>query len=169
MKADKSTARPGESKRFEQKEKLIVYRFLDANKGFVCTYDDEQFYCLGSCYVIYSKEGTFNMLYLAGVLNSKLIAFYNSNLFSGVKVTRNEMLRIPISNNETHKKNITKRVDKLLQLNKQLQTTKLETQRQQIHRTIDHTERKIDELVYELYGLSEEEIEIIERTNIHRD
>lgn len=34
--------------------------------------------------------------------------------------------------------------------NKQLQTTKLETQRQQIQRTINHAEKKIDELVYEL-------------------
>lgn len=36
------------------------------------------------------------------------------------------------------------------------------SQRQQIQRTIDHTEKKIDELVYALYGLSEEEIGIIE-------
>ncbi len=37
-----------------------------------------------------------------------------------------------------------------------------ETQRQQIQRAIDHSEKKIDELVYGLYGLSGEEIEIIE-------
>ena len=61
-------------------------------------------------------------------------------------------------------KEIIKFVDNLLQLNKQLQTTKLETQRLQIQRTIGHSERKIDELVYELYGLNEEEIKIIERT-----
>ncbi len=54
--------------------------------------------------------------------------------------------------------------------NKQLQTTKLETQRQQIQRTIDHAEKKIDELVYGLYAcpvffgrLSEEDIGIIEQ------
>jgi len=40
----------------------------------------------------------------------------------------------------------------------------LKTQRQQIQRTIDHSERKIDELVYELYGLNEEDIEIIENS-----
>ena len=47
-------------------------------------------------------------------------------------------------------------------LNKELQKTKLDTQRQQLQRAIDHSERKIDELVYGLYGLSEEEIGIIE-------
>jgi adenine-specific DNA-methyltransferase len=61
-------------------------------------------------------------------------------------------------------KEIIKFVDNLLKLNEQLQTTKLETQRTQIHHTIEHSERKIDELVYELYGLNEEEIKIIERT-----
>ncbi len=45
----------------------------------------------------------------------------------------------------------------------QFQNTKLEIQRQQIQRTIDHAEEKIDELVYELYGLSKEEIAVIEQ------
>ena len=49
-----------------------------------------------------------------------------------------------------------------LNLNKELQSTKLETQRQQLQRAIDHAENKIDELVYELYGLTEEEIGIVE-------
>ncbi len=33
----------------------------------------------------------------------------------------------------------------------------------QIQRTINHAEKKIDELVYELYGLSKEEIGIVEK------
>ncbi|MBC8486840.1 MAG: hypothetical protein H8D45_12470 [Bacteroidetes bacterium] len=49
-----------------------------------------------------------------------------------------------------------------LNLNKELQSTKLDTQRQQLQRAIDHAENKIDELVYELYGLTEEEIGIVE-------
>jgi len=49
-------------------------------------------------------------------------------------------------------------------LNQQQQNTKLETQLNQIQRTIAHSERKIDELVYKLYGLTKEEIQIIEQT-----
>jgi len=59
---------------------------------------------------------------------------------------------------------IVKFVDIILKLNKKLQTTKLETQQQQIQRTISHSENKIDELVYQLYGLTKEEIKIIEQT-----
>ena len=165
MKADKSTARPGKSDRFEHNEKLIVYRFLDNRKGFICAYDDEQFYCLGSCYVLYSKETVAaNVHYLAGILNSKLIAFYNGKLFSGVKVTRTEMLRIPIPNDGTQEKSITRLVENLLQLNSQLKETKLETQRTQIQRSITYADKRIDELVYGLYGLSIEEIKIIEKS-----
>ena len=36
------------------------------------------------------------------------------------------------------------------------------SQRQQLQRAIDHAERRIDELVYELYGLTEEEVAIVE-------
>jgi len=43
-----------------------------------------------------------------------------------------------------------------------LPNTKFETHHQQLQRAIDHSEKKIDKLVYELYVLSEEEIEIIE-------
>jgi hypothetical protein len=40
----------------------------------------------------------------------------------------------------------------------------LETQRKQLQRTINYSEKEINELVHELYGLSEEEIEIIENS-----
>lgn len=74
------------------------------------------------------------------------------------------MLRIPIPNDSTQEKSIARLVENLLQLNSQLQETKLETQRTQIQRSITHAEKRIDELVYGLYGLSKEEIEIIKKS-----
>ena len=53
-------------------------------------------------------------------------------------------------------------VDQLLQLNKDLKAETLESKREQIKRKIDHFEDKINELVYKLYDLTEEEIRIIE-------
>ncbi len=97
MTGEKSTARPGESARFEKGEKLIVYRFLDEARRFVGIYDDEQYYCLGSTYVVaLYQEAHIQLRYVLSLLNSRLIAFYNSKLFAGVKVTRSEMLRLPI-------------------------------------------------------------------------
>jgi len=65
-------------------------------------------------------------------------------------------------NNFSLSKKIVNLVESLLKLNEQLQSTKLDSQRQQLQRAIAHTESKIDELVYELYGLTEEEIGIVE-------
>ena len=163
MKADKATARPGKPERFEQNEKLIVYRFLNKRKGFICVYDNEQFYCLGSCYVLSPiVSATISMRYLAGILNSRLIAFYNGKIFNGVKVTRTEMLRIPIPIDSKEEENISRVVENLLVLKAKLQEATLEIQRTQIQRNINHTEKKMNELVYEIYGLNQGEIAMVE-------
>ena len=49
----------------------------------------------------------------------------------------------------------------MLLLNKQLQEA-LPHQQEQLKQRIAFTDKKIDTLVYELYGLSEEEVKIVE-------
>ena len=53
-------------------------------------------------------------------------------------------------------------VETMLQLNKDLQAAALPEQKEQLKARIDYTDKKIDKLVYELYGLTEEEIRIVE-------
>ena len=55
-----------------------------------------------------------------------------------------------------------KLVDQMLSLNKELQKTRTEADRQIIQRQITATDKQIDRLVYDLYGLTEEEIKIVE-------
>jgi hypothetical protein len=57
---------------------------------------------------------------------------------------------------------IVKVVDTMLQLNKQPQEATLQHQQEQLKQHIAFTDKKNDALVYELYGLSEEEIKIAE-------
>ena len=57
---------------------------------------------------------------------------------------------------------IEKLVDFLLQLNQELQTEKLPANIEQIKIRIAHSEEKIDQLVYELYQLTPEEIKMLE-------
>ena len=57
---------------------------------------------------------------------------------------------------------IVKRVDTMLQLNQQLQEATLPHQQEQLKQRIAFTNKKIDALVYELCGLSEKEIKIVE-------
>ena len=53
-------------------------------------------------------------------------------------------------------------VEQMLDLNRKLATTKLAHEKTAIERQIAATDKQIDKLVYELYGLTEEEIQIVE-------
>jgi hypothetical protein len=55
-----------------------------------------------------------------------------------------------------------KLVDSMLALHKQLAEARSNAQKTIIQRQIDSTDREIDRLVYELYGLTEKEVKIIE-------
>jgi hypothetical protein len=55
-------------------------------------------------------------------------------------------------------------VTQMLDLNKKLQDARLEQERTMLSRQIEATDGAIDTLVYELYGLTEEEIKVVEGT-----
>jgi hypothetical protein len=50
----------------------------------------------------------------------------------------------------------------MLQLNKDLQAATLPDQKEHLKARIGHTVEKINKMVYQLYGLTAEEIEIVE-------
>ena len=53
-------------------------------------------------------------------------------------------------------------VERMLDLNKRLPGARTEQEQTIVKRQITATDKEIDELVYELYGLTEEEIAIVE-------
>jgi hypothetical protein len=53
-------------------------------------------------------------------------------------------------------------VDQMLNLNKKLNNAKLPQEKNLLQRQIETTDKQIDQLVYELYDLTEEEIKIVE-------
>ena len=55
-------------------------------------------------------------------------------------------------------------VTQMLDLNKRLQDAKLEREKTLLQRQVEATDASIDKLVYELYGLTEDEIKIVEGT-----
>jgi len=55
-----------------------------------------------------------------------------------------------------------KLVEQMLSLNKKLAKLKTPHEKNVIQRQIEATDRQIDSLVYELYGLTEKEIKIVE-------
>ncbi|MEO7533960.1 MAG: TaqI-like C-terminal specificity domain-containing protein, partial [Ferruginibacter sp.] len=112
--------------------------------------------------------------YLLGILNSTLVTFLFSKISSTI---RGGFLRwkkqyvetIPIKiiddKNKSEKSlhdEIVKLVDTMLQLQQQKQSTTLPDQLQQLQQRIAYTDDKINEKVYQLYGLSEEEVRLVE-------
>lgn len=81
------------------------------------------------------------------------------------EVKKHHVEMLPISKSEKNnefEQIIGSLVDQLLQLNKDKQTTSLQSKLDQIQSKIDYFEDKINKIVYELYGLTEEEIKIVE-------
>lgn len=56
-------------------------------------------------------------------------------------------------------------VERMLDLHKLLKTAKTPDDKTQLQRQIDATDKQIDQMVYELYGLTEEEIGIVEEAS----
>ena len=73
------------------------------------------------------------------------------------------MKSLPIKiENEKNQTELNKLVDQLLKLNEEKAVAKLVTQVSQFESKIDYCEGRINDIVYELYGLSEDEIKIVE-------
>ena len=113
-------------------------------------------------------------LYLLGILNSKLLRWYFpfvSAPFRGgwLSANRQFLSQLPIktidfSNAEDVAKHerMVAMVENMLSLHKRLSAAGLPQEKEHLQRQIDQTDRQIDALVYELYGLTEEEIKIVE-------
>jgi type I restriction-modification system DNA methylase subunit len=125
-------------------------------------YDNRSFYCVNTAYIIPVDDK-----FLLGILNSTLVQYYYSKISSSIRggylrFIRQYLETIPISTNGKFKVEIVRLVGFLVQLNQNLQTEKLPANIEQIKTRIAHSEEKIDQLVYELYQLTPEEVKIVE-------
>ncbi len=124
--------------------------------------------------VIFKVDVKENPLFFLGILNSKLLWFFikaNSTTFRGdYLVFATEFLgdfpvvKIDCSNPTDvarHDKMVAL-VEEMLELHKRLAAAKAPADKKRIQRAIAATDRKIDALVYELYGLTDEERRIVE-------
>ena len=131
----------------------------------------------GGGYGILLKEGeSLSYEYVLGLLNSSLLDWYlksYSSRFSGgyFAYNRQYIEKLPIRlidfshNAETGQHDlIVKSVKSMLDLHRDLAATKTDQEKSVIQRHIDATDKQIDALVYELDGLTEEEIKIVEGT-----
>jgi hypothetical protein len=155
-----------------QKPKLIV---PDYNNIASFTFDEEgHFFKTG--YGIILKNQNPSLFFILGLLNSTLLFWYlkliGTSLRGGyIRFWTKYLEQLPIrtinfsdpADKARHDKMVVL-VERMLALHKKRAEVKLDHEKNLIEGQIDATDKQIDALVYELYGLTEEEIKIVERT-----
>jgi hypothetical protein len=153
---------------YEEFEKpKIVYAEIAARGQF--TLDENSFYSETTTFMISSCSK-----YLLSILNSKLFTFIFSNVSSEIRGgfyrwKRQYMFPLPVRtidfNNptdKTHHDQLVQLVEQILELNQQLALAKDPPTKKMLSRQIQATDQQIDQLIYVLYGLTEEEIALVE-------
>ena len=130
-------------------------------------YTEDTYY--GSRALNFIKTDRINLKYLTGILNSKLSYFWLKNkgkqLGDLLQVDKGPLLEIPIYvGAENQQKQIIVLVEKIISLNKELRETPENTDKwDNLKSEIEKTDHKIDDEVYKLYELTDEEIKIVEK------
>jgi hypothetical protein len=147
-------------------QKIIVRQTADRLIG---TFDDQKYVTRHSTHLLRVKRTFVAIKYLLGLFNSTLLTYYYQNIipekgkvFAEVKVANLEKLPIKVVL-ESQQQPFIELVDRILSLNKHL----LENQemrsdeKEKLIEEIGKIDHSIDELVYEIYGLTEAERRII--------
>jgi len=129
-------------------------------------YTDQPYY--GSRALNFIKTDRVNLKYLIGILNSKLTFLWLKNkgkqLGDLLQIDKGPLMEIPICvGDEKQQKEIITLVEKMIFLNKELHEIPEHSDKWYgVKSEIEKTDKKIDEEVYKLYGLTEKEIKIVE-------
>jgi len=145
------------------------------SRRIIAAYCDSELYHSRDVIPIKLNHGPVHPLYLLGLVNSWLLSWFHhrrnpkalKQLFPKVLVS--DLRKLPIrrinsaekSDKVAHERMVML-VDSMLGLHKQLAAAKSAAERAIIQRQIEATDAEIDRLVYDLYGLTAEEIAIVE-------
>jgi hypothetical protein len=159
-------AAPRNPENFEG-EKILIRKIT--SKTLIATYVSTKIYCNTLLFILKLKNKDYSFRCILALLNSSLIGWYfkkkfqinDDDTFPQIMIRDIEQFPIPIINKKNDVE-LNKLVDNLLQLNESILNTNLESNRQQLQGKISYCENRINEIVYQLYGLTEEEIKIVE-------
>lgn len=164
-------AAPRDPAIFNAPLKIMVRQTGDS---IIATLVEQGFFARNNLHILLPRQIGYDLRYTLGVMNSRLMDFVYSLInpekgeaLAEVKKQHVEQLPIPSINFSdatdmaTHDK-VVSLVEHMLDLHKQLAAAKTPDDKTRLQRQIDATDRLIDQLVYELYGLAEEEIKIVE-------
>jgi type I restriction-modification system DNA methylase subunit len=147
--------------------RLLLRQVLSRKLRLQATFTDEAFLTNQSIQSALSN-GKADLRWLLALLNSRLLSwfFVTSNAAARrddfPKIVIKQTRELPMPSPTKSGGELVALVDTMLSLHKRLPAEKLPQRREQLQREIDATDRQIDALVYQLYGLTEAEIKIVE-------
>lgn len=138
----------------------------------IATYVPKDIFTLNTIYNVFLKDETCgNLKFILGLMNSNIVKYYwrknnSDEKKTFPKIKKDAILTMPIplintENQEMHK-DVIKYVEQLLLLNLEKTQVKLDSRVVQINSKIDYCENRINQIIYNLYGLTEDEIKIVE-------
>ena len=154
-------------------ERLLLRRLVNRKQRLMATRIEDTVITNKNLYVI-KPTGQESIIYILGIINSRLISkLYLAQVSQATKddfpqVTIRDILSLPLRtidfrdpNEKACHDRMVDLVEKMLELHKKLAETKEPQSKTILQRQIETTDRQIDQLVYELYGLTDEEIKIV--------
>jgi adenine-specific DNA-methyltransferase len=160
-----SLHRSREIQMFEQPKIITPEISLGCNM----TYDTENLYHNTKCYtILFDEKHKANTKAYLALLNSKLLWFFLSQtgyvLRGGFFCFKTKYLQpFPIAKlDESRATKLSSLADQQLSTHKQLSTAKSDADKKLLEKRIEILDSQINAIVYDLYGLTEEEIKIVE-------
>ncbi|MCK4647771.1 N-6 DNA methylase [Candidatus Pacearchaeota archaeon] len=154
---------------FEVDEKILVQRISGGKRPLKAAYDSEQYYDKESINNIILQDKNYDPKFIMALINSSLINWYYSIKFTNVStltvnVSKAYLGEIPIKQiSKKEQTLIIKFVSQMLELQKKFHDEKT-LRKDKLKEEIEKTDGQIDQEVYKLYGLTNEEIKIVEES-----
>ena len=156
---------------FERPEKLLVQaiRNLSLARRVVATLDRERLYADHTLSVLYAIDALVDIRAVLAVLNSTLVNWYFRKKHIDINIKGVYLTAVPLpraltdsSGESTAAHRLAELADSLLSLKTQGVQARTAEDASRLQGQAETVDRQIDRLVYELYGLSDDEIALVE-------
>jgi len=146
-----------------ERPKILTRQTADEIIG---SYDNQNYYYSNTLHGTAITDSSYHPFYILALLNSKLMTWYyrsttaeEGKVFAQIKIALLRLLPIKTSK-KTEQKLFIELVDKILVITKDADYLQNPAKQAQVR----EYEKQIDRMVYELYGLTEDEIKIVENS-----
>ena len=149
-------------------EKILIRKIV--SHRLIATYISDTSYCNTLVFVTKLKpKSKIHYFHLLGILNSLFVGWYFRKKFQITaddtfpQIMRRDILQIPIPiSTSQNSDRLVSLVEQMMSLHNRLKAVNSPTEKKVIQKQIDVTDRQIDQLVYQLYELTDDEIAIVE-------